>query len=157
MSSNLSPEHAAADDFRASATAFSQLSGILGGFCFTILVLVLSPDFLKNNSTAKDWITGLLLLTALSYVVSSSFLANSMNSLFIKKAKHRRRVFDVGLILSNVAHVLLAFSLAVLVFQFSSIVAWVAAVAIALIVLLNAAFNFGAQFRMLISKHKLVK
>ncbi len=149
MSSNPSSDHTAAEDFRATATAFSQLSGVLGGFGFTILVLVLSPDFLKNSSTAKDWVIGLLLLAALAYVISSSFLANSMNSLFIKRAELRRSVFDLGLILSNIAHVILAVSLTVLVYQFSSTVALIAAVTIVLVVLVNAAFNFGFEFRML--------
>ena len=55
-------EKTGAENFRATATAFSQLTGVLGGFSITILVLVLNPSLLGAHKTARDWTIGLLLL-----------------------------------------------------------------------------------------------
>ena len=141
-----------AEDFRATATAFSALSGVLGGFCFTILVLVLSPDFLNKNVEVKDWALGLLLMAALSYVVSASFLANSMNAPLVKSLNLRKRIFDVGVLLQNIAHILLGSTLTLLVYQFSSTVGTIAAIVIVVVVLVNAAMNVGFEYRLLRTK-----
>jgi hypothetical protein len=62
------------DDFRATAAAFSQLTGVLGGFCITVLVLVLDSTSLSESKTAQDWVVGLLLFAALFYIYSSGIL-----------------------------------------------------------------------------------
>ncbi len=148
MDPNQPAEPFPAEDFRATATAFSQLAGVLGGFCFTILVLVLSPDFLEG-SEAKDWILGLLLLAAIAYILSSSMLANSMNALVLKTLRSRRRVFLIGIFLSNLGHILLSVTITLLVYQFSSTVGVIAAVIILLIALVNALLNFGLESRIM--------
>lgn len=147
MSTELPMEPEAAEDFRATANAFSHLSGVLGGFCFTVLVLVLSPDFLSGSTHLKDWVLGLLLIAAFFYVLSASFLANSTNSFLMKRVKTRRRVFDAGVLLQNAAHVILSATLTIVVYQYSSTVGMVAAVVILLLTLLNGILNLGIEFR----------
>ena len=141
-----------AEDFRATASAFSELSGVLGGFCFTILVLVLSPDFLRNNSGVKDWALGLLLMAAFSHVVSASLLANSMNAPLLKSLRLRKRSFDIGVLWQNIAHILLARTLTLLVYQFSATLGTLAAVVIVLVVVATAALNIGLDYRLLRTK-----
>ncbi len=147
MHSDLVPDPFPAEDFRATSSAHSQLAGVLGGFCFTILVLVLSPDFLQGNRAVKDWVLGLLLLSSVSYVFASSLLANAMNALVLKTVTDRCRVFYIGMLISSAAHVLLAITLTILVYQFSSTVGTIAAVAIVFFVLFNAYMNARVEFR----------
>ncbi len=153
MNADPLPDEFPAEDFRATFSAHSQLAGVLGGFCFTILVLVLSPDFLKDNDNVKDWVLGLLLLASVSYVFSSSLLANVMNSLVLKQVAERRRVFYIGMLISSAAHVLLAITLTVLVYQYSSTVGTIAAAMIVLFTLLNAFVNLRVEFKFLRTRH----
>ncbi len=152
MNTDTSPEPVPAEDFRATASAFSQLSGVLGGFCFTILVLVLSPDFMKESRDVKDWVLGLLLLASFCYIMSASFLANSTNVMFVKSMGLRRRIFDAGILISNSAHILLASTLTILVAQVSATVGMIAAVLIVLYVLFNAFINLGIEFKLIKDK-----
>lgn len=132
-----------ADDFRATAAAFSQVSGLLGGFSITILVLVLPKDFLQGQA-AKDWIVGLLLLTAFLYVASASFLANSLNALVLKIIEARKRAFTFGIVLFHFANLLLGSTLAVLVYQFSFLVGLIAMILIGMVIIFVAFINFGS-------------
>ncbi len=152
MSTDPTLDPAFADDFRSTAWAFSQLSGVLGGFCFTILVLVLSPDFLSGSAHLKDWVLGLLLISAFMYVISASFLANATNSQLMKRFETRRRVFDAGVLLQNSAHVILSATLTIVVYQYSSTVGIIAAALILLLTLLNGILNFGVEFKSLNTK-----
>lgn len=151
MISSTSSDQFPAEDFRATASAFSQLAGVLAGFCFTILVLLLSPDFLKSSSV-KDWVLGLLLFAAFSYVLSSSFLANSMNSLLIKRVEIRSRVFHIGMLLCEAGHFLLATTLTILVYQLSSTVGMIAAVVIVLVLVVDVIVTLGRDFHILKTK-----
>jgi hypothetical protein len=131
------------DDFRATATAFSQVSGLLGGFSITILVLALSKDFLTNQPALKDWIIGLLLFAAFIYVASASFLANSMNALVLKKFETRKQTFSFAIGLFHLANLLLGATMIILVYQFSSTVGLIALIIIGGVIVIVAAFNFG--------------
>jgi hypothetical protein len=131
------------DDFRATAAAFSQVSGLLGGFCMTILVLVLPKDFLQDQPNAKNWIVGLILFAAFLYVASASFLANSMNSLVIKKVEQRVGTFSFAILLFHLANLLLGITLIILVYQFSSFIGLIAITFIGIIIIIVAFANFG--------------
>src|ERR1700754_38926 len=102
LAMNEGPPGASSDpkeDFRASAASFSQLTGVLGGFCITVLVLALDSDQLGSHRQARDWISGLIIFAALSYIFSSGVLANSLNSAVIRdrmgpEALDEREVFS---------------------------------------------------------------
>lgn len=131
------------DDFRATAAAFSQVAGVLGGFCITVLVLVLPPEFLKDNQAAKDWVVGIVLLAAFLYVASASFLANSMSSMVLTKLEARKGTFSFGIVLFHLGNLLIATALAILVYQFSATVGLVAIIAIIGLGGVVALVNFG--------------
>ena len=111
------------EDFRATATAFSQLSGVLGGFSITILVLILS--FLSENKVARDWSAALLLLAGTSYIYGSGMFANSMNVGALSRiSRHPRevrsiqnRVFWTGLWGFHMGNVFLPAAIVITVYQ----------------------------------------
>jgi hypothetical protein len=123
-----------AENFRATATAFSQLTGVLGGFSITILVLVLDSSLLGAHKTARDWTVGLLLLAAVAYISSSGLLANSMNvDTFMELAKRRGRPqsdvssiqqggFSAGIAFFLIGNILLAAAIFITIYQASPLV-----------------------------------
>ena len=141
------------EDFRASATAFSQLTGVLGGFSMTILVLVLDSSLLESHKSARDWIAGLLLLAAAIYICASGLLANSMNvgAFRFVAMRHggspkgifraQQRAFNVGIGLFHAGNVLLSSGMVVTVYQASLPVGSVASVAIFLTAALVVSVN----------------
>jgi hypothetical protein len=120
------------EDFRATAMAFSQLAGVLGGFSITILVLVLS--FLSKNKDASDWSVALLLLASTSYIYGSGMFANSMNVRAIARtSRHPADIdsvqvstFRSGLWGFHIGNVLLPVAIVIIVFQESL---WIGVVA----------------------------
>jgi hypothetical protein len=134
------------DDFRATATAFSQLTGVLGGFSMTILVLVLGLT--EERKTARDWTVGLLLIAAVSYIVSSGFLANCMNvGVFSRWSnnpkeifKVQRRGFNNGITLFHIGNIFLPTAVFVTVYQESLLIGLIASI---VILLLAAYFVIG--------------
>lgn len=111
------------EDFRAKATAFSQLTGVLGGFSMTILVLVVG--LLGENKAARDWTVALLLLAATAYIYASGTLANSMNASTLGRASaHPRevriiqgRVFNYGIGAFHVGNFFLPAAIVITVYQ----------------------------------------
>jgi hypothetical protein len=111
------------EDFRAKATAFSQLTGVLGGFSMTILVLVIG--LLGENKTARDWTVALLLLAATAYIYASGILANSMNAgVFSRGRIHirevriaQRRVFNHGIGAFHIGNFFLPVAVVITVYQ----------------------------------------
>ncbi|CAA9574773.1 MAG: hypothetical protein AVDCRST_MAG88-2712 [uncultured Thermomicrobiales bacterium] len=144
------------DDHRGAAAAFSQLSGVLGGFCITIVVLVLDESFLQAHGTEKNWAITLLLLAGVIYIASSGILANSMNSpVFIRRLMRRgrsldglfalqREVFGNGIALFLVGNVLLAAALTVILFQYSVFLGVIAVIGLLVTAL---AFGLSAAFQ----------
>lgn len=126
------------EDFRAKATAFSQLTGVLGGFSLTILVLVLGLD---ENKTARDWTVGLLLLAATAYIFASGYLANSMNVGALAKRQGDRRkirafqgtVFNIGIGMFHTGNVLLPIAILITVSEESLRVGLAASIVIVLL------------------------
>lgn len=124
------------DDFRSTAAAFSQLSGVLGGFCITILVLVLDQGFLADHGGAKEVAIVLLLITGVLYTASSGLQANSMNSLDFmlypngtkrtpKKLEEAQvRMFRGGMTMFLGSNILLAIDLAIILFYHSTGIAF---------------------------------
>jgi hypothetical protein len=141
------------EDFRATATAFSQLAGVLGGFSMAILVLLLS--LLRSNETARDWTVGLLLFAATAYIYSSGLLANSMNVVVLARwcSQDRReiftlqrRVFNSGIRLFHVGNMLLPIAIVITVYQASLWVGVIASVAIFLLAMRVVTINiFGSR------------
>jgi hypothetical protein len=67
-----------AQDALPAAAAFSQVSGILGGFSVTIMVLALSPGVI-SNILSKDFVVGIVLLSAAVYIYSSGISATAIS------------------------------------------------------------------------------
>lgn len=131
------------DDFRATATAFSQVTGLLGGFSITILILVLPRDFLSDQLNAKNWIVGLLLLAASFYVYSASIFANSMNAMALRKFGVRKMAFNHAVVTFHLSNILLGSAVFVLVYQFSFLVGFIAMIIIGAFIIFIAVLNFG--------------
>jgi hypothetical protein len=144
------------ENSRATATAFSQLTSVLGGFSITILVLVLGSSPLGSHKTARDWTVGLLLLAAVTYIASSAFLANSMNAdtfmtlnkIREKKGKPQRDVvstqqgtFTLGIRLFHIGNFFLAAAIFITVYQTSLRLGIIASIAIIVIVVIVGIIN----------------
>lgn len=150
------------DDFRAMATAFSVLNGVLGGFCITILVVSIDSDSLKENPSAQDWVIGLVLLAAMAFIYASGILANSMNYSAARRhlgggGQPRSKVLDVqrgfynhGILAFQLGNFLLATVMVLIVYLHSWIVGVIAVTAIAILVLF-------VVFRNVLSLRGLIK
>jgi hypothetical protein len=140
------------DDFRATATAFSQLTGVLGGFSMTILVLVLG--LAGENKTARDWTVALLLVTATAYIFAAGLLANCMNvGVFAKLSNTNSRIaifqiqrsaFSNGILLFHVGNFFLPIAIVITVYQESLLVGLIASIAIFLLAAIVVIGNFLA-------------
>jgi hypothetical protein len=136
------------DDFRATATAFSQLTGVLGGFSMTILVLVLG--FAGGNKSERDWAAGLLLIAGTAYIVSSAHLANCMNvGIFSRFSHHRDEIFKIqsstfsfGIMLFHLGNVFLPAAIIVIVYQESLVVGLVASAVVFVLAVWYVTINF---------------
>lgn len=91
-------------DASPAAAAFSSVTGVLGGFSITIVVLALTPGTIASNSS-KDWIASLVLLSAGLYLYSSDIFANSI-SFEDKKVKYK--IFNFALLLFHLSNLLLS-------------------------------------------------
>jgi hypothetical protein len=144
-SSSIDPPDFPAEYFRSTAAAFSQVAGVLGGFCITVLVLVLPPEFLKENPSTKDWVIGLLLLAVFSYIASASILANSMNAPlpWMKTLEARINAFSWGISLFHSGNLLLAVVLLLLVYSVSRTVGFIAIVIVLALTVIVILRNIG--------------
>lgn len=141
------------DDFRATATAFSQLTGVLGGFSITILVLVLGFTQEQESKTARDWTVGLILIAAVSYIVASGYLANCMNVGVISKSNRnpdqifeiQREGFSIGIKLFHVGNTLLPIAIFVTVYQESLLMGIIASIGMLLLAAYFIILNFGPE------------
>ena len=143
------------ENTRATATAFSQLTGVLGGFSITILVLVLGSSPLSTHKTARDWTVGLLLLAAVAYISSSGLLANSMNAdtfTLIAARRHKppsyvsstqQGAFGIGIALFHIGNIFLAAAVFIIVYQTSLWVGIIASIVIVLIVIIVVIINLS--------------
>ena len=127
-------------DTSSAAAAFSSVAGVLGGFSITIVVLALSPGTIVSNS-GKDWVVGLVLLSAGLYIYSAGIFANSI-SFAAKKTKYR--VFNVALVLFHLSNLLLSIGVLLLAFQFPLHITRIAAT-IAFFALLVVLSNIGRK------------
>lgn len=136
------------DDFRATATAFSQLTGVLGGFSMTILVLVLG--FIGENKLSRDWTVALLLVAATAYIFAAGILANCMNVGVLATLGKGRipvfqlqlRAFSTGIRLFHLGNVFLPIAIVVTVYQESLLIGLIASIVIFLATLIVVAGNF---------------
>jgi hypothetical protein len=128
-------------DTSSAAAAFSSVAGVLGGFSITIVVLALTPGTVASNS-GKDWVVGLVLLSAGLYIYSAGIFANSI-SFAAKKTKYR--VFSVALVLFHLSNLLLSIGVLLLAFQFPLHITRVAAVIIAFFALLVVLSNISRK------------
>lgn len=128
-------------DTSSAAAAFSSVAGVLGGFSITIVVLALTPGTIVSDS-GKDWIVGLVLLSAGLYIYSAGIFANSI-SFVAKKTKYT--VFNVALVLFHLSNLLLSVGVLLLAFQFPLHVTRVAAVIITFFALIVVLSNIGRK------------
>jgi len=129
------------DDFRATATAFSQLTGVLGGFSMTILVLVLGLT--EENKNARDWTVALLLIAATAYILGAGLLANCMNVGVLARLNNtssrttifqiQRNGFNSGIILFHIGNFFLPIAIIITVYQESLLVGLIASIVIFLL------------------------
>ena len=108
--------------------AFFQVSGLLGGFCVTILVLALTPSVFPTGANI-DWLTATLLLASGVFIASAGILANAQNTLVLE---HRVRLaaFAWGIVLFHVANMLLSVAFILIAYQFPLPVTHITAVII---------------------------
>ena len=128
-------------DTSSAAAAFSSVAGVLGGFSITIVVLALTPGTITSNSS-KDWVVGLVLLSAGLYIYSAGIFANSI-SFAAKKTKYR--VFNVALVLFHLSNLPLSIGVLLLAFQFPLHITRIAATIIAFFALLVVLSNIGRK------------
>ncbi|ACC84430.1 hypothetical protein GNF10_00575 [Nostoc sp. UCD121] len=127
------------NDTSPTAGAFSSVSGVLGGFSITLVVLALTPGTIASNS-GKDWIVALVLLSAGLYIYSSGIFANSIS---YKDEKVKQKVFKSALVLFHLSNLLLSVGLLLLTFQFPLLyAARIAAMIIVFFAFVVAAINF---------------
>ncbi len=134
-------------DISSAAAAFSQVTGILGGFAITIVVLVLSPGILQNE-IGKDWIVGVVLLGAAIYITASGLLANAMT---FEDPRMSASVFNVGIFLFHLGNLTLCVGILLTTFQIEMFVSRIVAGIICFLAVWFAVINFypilgGARF-----------
>jgi len=134
-------------DISSAAAAFSQVTGILGGFGVTIVVLALSPGTLPN-SNGKDWIVGVVLLGATIYITSSGILANAMT---FEDQRMSSAAFNLGIFLFHLGNLALCIGILLTTFQITMFVSRIVAGIVCLIAIWFATINFlpifgGVQF-----------
>jgi hypothetical protein len=122
----------------SAAAAFSQVTGVLGGFGVTIVVLALNPSTFPNGN-GKDWIVGVVMLGAAIYITASGILANAMT---FEDQRMRNSVFNLGIFLFHLGNLVLCVGILLTTFQFPMFVARIAARIICLIALWFAIINF---------------
>jgi hypothetical protein len=139
------------EDFRATATAFSQLTGVLGGFSMTILVLVLGLT--TENKAARDWTVALLLVASTAYIFAAGLLANCMNVGVLARLSGRvpvfqvqRSVFNNGIRLFHLGNIFLPVGIIVTVYQESLLVGLIASIAVFLLAFIVVIGNFLAPW-----------
>ncbi|NEQ37894.1 MAG: hypothetical protein F6K40_17160 [Okeania sp. SIO3I5] len=123
-----------------SASAFSSVSGVLGGFSITILVLCLTPKIITINSQ-KDWIVSLILISATFYIYSSGIFANSTS---FKEKDKNRNVFNFGLVIFHSSNYILSSGILLLTFQFELFILRLVAIFITILSFLVMTINIGA-------------
>lgn len=128
-------------DASPAAAAFSSVTGVLGGFSITIVVLALTPGTIASNSS-KDWIVSLVLLSAGLYIYSSGIFANSIS---FEEKKVKYRVFKSALLLFHLSNLLLSTGLLLLTFQFPLFVARIVAIIIAFCAFMVATVNLSRK------------
>jgi hypothetical protein len=128
-------------DASPAAAAFSSVTGVLGGFSITIVVLALTPGTIAINSS-KNWSVSLVLLSAGLYIYSSGIFANSI-SFEDKKIKYR--VFTSALLLFHLSNLLLSIGILLITFQFPLFVARLVATLIAFCAFIVATRNFSSK------------
>jgi len=126
-------------DISAAAGAFSQVTGLLGGFAVTIVVLALSPGTIPG-STGRDWIVAIVLLGAAVYITASGILANAMT---FEDQRMRNNVFNVGIFLFHLGNLMLCVGILLTTFEFPMVVARYVAAAICAVGLWFAIINLA--------------
>jgi hypothetical protein len=116
------------EDASPAAAAFSQVSGILGGFSVTIVVLALSPSVISNN-LSKDFIVGIVLLSAAIYIYSSGIFATAIS---FDNGAVKYLVFRRALKFFHLANLFLSLGILLLTFQFQLRIAGITSTIIAL-------------------------
>jgi hypothetical protein len=125
--------------------AFSSVSGVLGGFCITIVVLALTPNVIEHPK-GRDLIAATLLAAAAIYIASAGILANAQNTLFLTH-QIRRGAFITGIVLFHVANMVLSLGLVFIAFQFQLPATKVVSIIICAFATLVALANIlGAMF-----------
>lgn len=126
------------EDISAAAAAFSSVSGVLGGFSVTIVVLALSPSVILSNS-GKDWLVGIVLFSAGLYIYSSGIFANAI---YFGDKQTKRAAFELARKAFHLANIFLSLGLLLLTFQFPLLVARIAAIIITFLAFWAATINF---------------
>ena len=125
-------------DISSAAAAFSQVTGILGGFAVTIVVLALSPGAFQDGA-GKDWIVGIVLLGAAIYITASGLLANAMT---FEDPRMSGSVFNVGIFLFHLGNLMLCVGILLTTFQIQMLISRVVAGMICLLAGWFAIINF---------------
>jgi hypothetical protein len=125
--------------------AFAQVTGALGGFCITIMVLALTPGVFEPPGPAaegrlRDWLIATLMLAAGTYITSAGILANAQNTLALEH-RVRRDAFTWGIVLFHIANMLLSAVFVMIAFKFPLSVTRVVSIIICVFATLVALAN----------------
>lgn len=134
-------------DVSPTASAFSSVSGVLGGFSITLVVLGLTPGMISNDKT-KDLIVALVLLSAGLYIYASTIFANAIS---YKKEQVKQRVFKSGLVLFHLSNLCLSLGILIFTFQFPLFFTKIVAIVITLFAFVVAMFNLIRKMSVSIS------
>ena len=131
----------------ALATGFSQISGLLAGFCITFVALALSSGNLLSDDI-RDLVISILLIASGFYIASAGLSANATNPTY---PREWYGLWDnAGIALFSLGNVLLTLDILVIIFQFPLILSRAAAtllfITAVIVLLLNATQSWWSRF-----------
>jgi|GEM_PF-6950953 len=129
-------------DISSAASAFSQVTGVLGGFSATILVLILT-DLQIESVIIQDILTASFILSASIYIVSAGIFANATSY----TGKSGIGIFDAAVKLFHIGNLCLMVGLIIFIFQFTGTISRIVGVVILVFTFFVAAINLLAVRR----------
>lgn len=107
-------------NLRDSSSNFSQLCGVLAGFCVAFVILFLTPSvFPIGEVVTQDWAVSLVLFSATTYTLSAAIFANAPRL----KSAHLRWAYNLGIIFFHLSNLLVLGALSIIIKAFQLLLA----------------------------------
>lgn len=102
-------------DLKDAAGNFSQLCGVLAGFCIAFVILLLTPAvFSSSGGITQDWAVSLVILSAALYMLSAAIFANVARF----KSVEMRWPYNLGITIFHLSNVLTLGALVIIIRAF---------------------------------------